>query len=263
MKRFPTRKPVMAWCVAISAPVLAFVVLAQPVLAQFPSGRTDARRAAAVRKKSRASRESGTIYLKDFTDQEIKVAITRPVGLYTTLSGANWLGNLLPNQQATLLAVSDRAYRVRGRAKQGQVAGWIGKYAVEGISDELIEGLEKLHARQMIVDDLISKRQVALGMTIEEVEASIGSPDRRHSNTGPTGRIDIYEYVTYDRVPHTTTSFDPWGYPVQTTVWIKVESGRVTISFKDGVISSVEESEGVDFAAESGRIVPPPIFLFP
>lgn len=247
---------------ALSISALVFLAAAEPLFAQLSSARIEARGAAAERIRSRESREAGTIYLKDFTDAEVKVAITRPVGIYTTLSGATWLGNLLPPQRATLLAVSDKAFLVRGRASQGQVAGWVGKYAVEGISDELIDALEKLQARQVIVDELISKRQVALGMTIEEVGASIGSPDQRQSKTGPGGRIDIYDYLTYDRIPQTTTGYDPFGCPVQTTVWIKVETGRMTVTFEDGVVSGIEESEGSDFAAESGRIVPPPVFLY-
>lgn len=216
------------------------------------------------RQGTRLNREEGAVYLEGLVKKEVPIRINAATAAYSTLKADRWLGNLLPNQEATLLAISEKAYRVRARARQGQVAGWISKAAVDGVTPEMAENLTKLHERQLLVNDLIANRQVALGMTSEEVGLSLGAPDKRNSKVNKEGRTDSFEYITFERVPQTSTSIDQFGRPFNSTVWLEVETGRVTIDFEKGVATSIEESEGADKVAAGAnvRIVPPPIFLF-
>lgn len=216
------------------------------------------------RQRTRLNREEGAIYLEGLVNKEIPVRITATTAIYSTLKADRWLGNVLANQDATLLAISEKAYRVRAHARQGQVAGWVSKAAVDGVTPEMAENLTKLHERQVVVDDLITKRQVALGMTADEVAASLGAPDKRNSKVDKEGRTDSYEYITVSRVPQTTLSYDQLGRPFNSTVWVEVETGRVTINFEKGTVASIEESEGADkvAAGPNVRILPPPILIF-
>ncbi|MEM9283242.1 MAG: hypothetical protein AAGA96_15575 [Verrucomicrobiota bacterium] len=215
------------------------------------------------RNSSRLNQEEGAIYLEGMVLEEVGVRISKSVPIYTTLGAERWLGNLLPNQNAVLLAVSDKAYRVRARAKQGQVAGWISKAAVEGLPAEFEQNLAKYYERYQIVKELIDNHQVALGMSVEEVVASIGPPDRRSSKVTQEGRSDTLEYISYERVPRTGVSYNAFGVPVTTTTYVEVESGRVLIEFAENTVTSIEESEGVDLGQAGGLVVvPPPVFLF-
>ncbi len=220
------------------------------------------RKSKADRETSGLMREDGAVYLEGLVKKEVKVRVTQAAPIYTTLVADRWLGNLFPNQEVTLLAISEKAYRVRGQAKQGQVAGWIGKAMVEGVSTELEQNLTKLHERQLLVNDLIDKQQVALGMTQEEVMESLGAPSKRNAKVDKGGQTSSFEYITYDRVPQATTARDQFGRLVQTVTYLEVETGKVTIGFEKGVVSSIEESEGVDRQAVGVRIVPPPIIIF-
>ena len=215
--------------------------------------------------KSKLVREDGAIYLEDFLDQPIKIKITQVAAVYSNLTAERWLGNLIAGREAELLAVSERAYRIRGRAQQGQVAGWITKSAVEGVDKKMEENLAKLHQRQILVDDLIAKHQVALGMTQAEVELSLGKPDARSAKVDKDGHQAVFEYITYERVPQTTVSYDQFGRAYQSLTYIKVPTGKVSLSFKDELVASIEESEGSELAAAQGgggvRIVPPPILI--
>lgn len=215
--------------------------------------------------KSKLVKEDGAIYLEEFLDEPIKIKITQVAAVYSNLTAKRWLGNLIAGREAELLAVSERAYRVRGRAKQGQVAGWISKSAVEGVDKEMEESLVKLHQRQILVDDLIAKNQVALGMTMAEVEASLGKPDARSAKVDKDGQQAVLDYITYERVPQTSLTYDRFGRAFQSTTYIKVPTGKVSLSFKDDLVASIEESEGSQLAAQGGgagiRIVPPPIFI--
>ncbi len=207
-------------------------------------------------------REENAVYLEDILEKEIKLKVVKQAPVYSTLEADRWLGNLVAPGDAVLLAVSDRAWRVRARAQQGQVAGWVSPAAFEGLSEEALANLKKFCERQLIVQDLISKNQVALGMTIEEVMTSLGKPDEKSSKIDQEGRTDTLEYITYEKVPQTTTRFDALGRPFRTTVYVKVPTGRVSINFANEVVTSIEETEGAPDFGGGVKIVPPPIILF-
>ncbi|NLT69663.1 MAG: hypothetical protein GXX91_03075 [Verrucomicrobiaceae bacterium] len=215
------------------------------------------------RSKSDLIQEKGAIYLEIMLDEEVPVRVTQSAAIYSTLQGDRWLGNTLPNQNAVLLAVSDKAYRIRARAQQGQVAGWVSKSAVEGLPEGFEANLREFHERYLIVSELIEEQQVALGMTMAEVIASIGPPDKRQSKVTNESRADSLEYISYQRVPQTVMSVDAFGRSFATTRYVEVESGRVQIEFTDDTVTAISESEGLNFSNARGLItVPPPIYLF-
>jgi hypothetical protein len=215
------------------------------------------------RTTSRLNQEEGAIYLEGMVVNEVKVRIEKPVPAYATLAGERWMGNVYENQNVVLLAVSDRAYRVRGRAKQGQIAGWVNKSAVSGLPADFEPKLKKYHERFVAVDKLIKNKQVALGMTLDEVVASIGPPDKRSSKITQGGRTDSLEFISYERVPQTTVVYDSFGRAFPSTQYIEVEAGRVIIELTNDAVSSIQESEGIEKGDAGGvLIVPPPIILF-
>jgi len=212
-------------------------------------------------KKSNLPQEKGGVYLEGLLDKPIKLKVVKASAVYSSLKGDRWLGNLVPGHTATLLAISDKAYRVRGRARQGQVAGWVSPKALEGMDEKMVKNLKKLAERELLVQDLISKKQIAMGMTVGEVEDSLGRPDNRSSKVNKEGRKDKVEYITYERVAQTVTRPDRFGRLFQSTVYVKVPVGKLTIEFDDEVVSSIEEAEG-DNVAGKITVVPPPIVLF-
>ncbi len=215
------------------------------------------------REKSELVQEEGAVYLEGMVEEEVPVRVTTAAPAYVNLKGERWLGNLLPNQNAVLLAVSDKAYRVRARAKQGQVAGWVSKAAITGLPEGFEENLRQYHERFVIVAELIRNKQIALGMTVAEVTESIGPPDKRNSTVTQAGRTDSLEYISYQRVPQTAMTVNALGQAVPITRYVEVESGRVTVEFANDVVTSISESEGLNFAnARLDLTVPPVVFLF-
>lgn len=257
MNRLPPRLAVAAAFLSIGAsavlPAPAEAQLRRPGLVSVDREDRDA---------SRLPREKGAVYLEGMVREEIVVRIAKPAAVYASLSGERWLGNLVPERNGVLLAVSDRAYRVRAQAQQGQVAGWVAKSAVEGITPEFEEALARYHERHEMVRELIREKQIALGMTVAEVVESIGPPDQRSSKVTSAGRSDLLEFVSYQRVPQTVMSYDFYGRPVPTTRYVEVESGRLTVEFINDAVVSIEESEGLNFA-RGGVLpaVPAPVYL--
>jgi len=116
-------------------------------------------------------------------------------------------------------------------------------------------------------------------MTLEEVTGSLGKPQKRTSRTGREGSTQTYEYVKYKLIPQTvyTPSYvqsltgyrpDPreklervvvrggYGYDAS-TVYLKVPVGTVTVGFVNGLVETVEESEGTLTGANASIVVPP------
>jgi hypothetical protein len=212
------------------------------------------------------NREPGVIYLEDVVKQPIMLKVLRPSTVYLGLDAQRNVGTLIPDREVQLLAMSDRAFRVKGQAQHDQVSGWVRPSDMGGMTDEFKDNLKKLYARQVLVEDLISKKQVALGMTLDEVFRAMGEPTKKNTKVDAEGRKDTFEYITYKNVAVSTgrTSVLPGGGFYDGFTYVKVEDGKVTIEFEDEMVTSIAESEGGAAAAVPGavRIVPRPIFLF-
>lgn len=242
--------------------VLAFLcmgLMTLPVCAQSDRiGPTGIKRADP--RKSNLIREEGAIYLSDMFDEEMPIHITSPVRVFSDLKAERWIGDLFGDRPAVLLAVDEKAYRIRGQAKQGQIAGWISKTAVTGLPEGFEENLRAYHERFIVVSELIENHQVSLGMTMDEVLASLGNPAERQSISTTEGRQDSFDYIFYKKVPETFVAYDPMGVPYTATRMIEVESGRVSVEFIEGLVSAIAESQGISRSSARRDIVvsPPP-----
>ncbi len=199
------------------------------------------------RNKSKLIPEKGAVYLEGLVSQELKVQINQAGPAYSDVNGKRWIGNVNPNQVAVLLAVSDRAYRVKAQAQQGQIAGWVSKGIITGVPDGFEEKLVKYHERYEIVRQLIDNKQVALGMSTDEVIASIGPPDAKSSHLDANSRLDTFEFISYTRTPQEYVVYNNFGIPTIGTRYVEVESGRVTINFTNNLVSSISETAGLNF----------------
>lgn len=206
--------------------------------------------------------EPNTFALEGLTPKPIvlKVQIEAPVYPTSKFQGA--LGSFAPGTPVTLLAMSDTAYRVRGRARHGDVAGWVHLTDVQSSDPNLYANLKKLYERTRQVDELIQQKQVALGMTSQEVQASMGKPSRKSSKITAAGKEERLEYSIYEQVPQTSTGVNAFGQIVQTVVYVRVEVGTLSLSFKDNVVSEITEVKGNPLRGGGVMTVPPPVTGF-
>jgi hypothetical protein len=207
-------------------------------------------------------REEGALYLEDLLEDPIKLKVLKPVNTYASLKGKRYLGTLRVGQEVTLVAVSERAYRVRGKAQQGQIVGWAGPAFFKKLAPDFVANLKKAAERKAMVADLIENEQVALGMTGEEVEASLGEPTKRSAKVTAEGKKETLEYITYDKVPQTSWARNAFGFLYKRTTYVKVEKSKLTITLNDDLVSGIEESETNEDRRDRGIIVPTPVHLY-
>lgn len=217
-------------------------------------------------RKSKLQREEGTTYLEDFLPrgQKLLVPVAEGTNLYYKTDLQRYLGTMKA-QRVEVVAIfgEGAAFRVRGKAQQGDVVGWVAPEALSDMPEKLVADLIKAGQRFTAVEALIEQKAVAIGMTDAEVERSLGRPEKMSSRvSGKEGASASWEYITYETVPRQVTGYDRLGRLVTQTQYVKVPSGNLTVMFKDGIVDEIERTEGVDERdAGSVRIVTPPIVL--
>jgi hypothetical protein len=212
-------------------------------------------------KSSLQNLEPGTFSVEGMTPKPVILKVQIEAPMYPTSKFQGALGSFAPGTLVTLVAMSDTAYRVRGRARHGDVAGWIRPAEVLSPDPNLAANLKKLYERTKKVEELIQNHQVALGMTSQEVQASLGKPSRTSAKINAAGKEEKLEFSIYERVPQTTTSQNAFGQLVQTVIYVKVEVGTLGVSIKDGIVSEIEETKGNPLGGGGVQIIPPP-FVF-
>lgn len=185
-------------------------------------------------------REAGAAYLEDITGKEHFVFIREPVPIYFEANFKRYLGTLRPGQRLELQAIADKAVRVKGKAKQGQVSGWILRSDVENLGEEFVENVQKAYARYTKVKRMIENKQVALGMTQEEVALSLGKPTNTRRRVDPQGTREVWEFVQYDRILRPTGAYDDFGKPIYVFETIAVST--VAVVFDNDAAIAVEET---------------------
>lgn len=211
--------------------------------------------------KSSLPQEPGTFSIEGLTPKPLVVRIQAEAPVYTTNKFDRAIGSFAPGVPVTLVAMSDTSYRVRGRARHGDVAGWVKQSDVLSADPMLADKLKKLFERTKQVAELIKNNQVALGMTSEEVQASLGKPTRKSAKINAGGKEERLEYALFEKVPQVTTGRDAFGQIVQTIVYVKVEVGTLSLSFKDNVVDEIEETKGNPLGNGGVQIVPAPILF--
>jgi len=220
-------------------------------------------------------RQSGAIYLSDFGLDPLKIKILRPAPCYFDLARTRYAGTLRFPQVIQVEALTDEMCRIRGNAQQGGVAAWISYDELEPLPEGLLANLKKSEERRLIVDGLIATNEVAIGMTVEEVGRSLGKPQKTTRRANTEGTREILEFIKYELVPQTTYApgynqtiiknpIQPGGVIVQNTggylantIYVKVPVGTLTVTFEEGLVSALDQTEGNTTGGQVSIVTPP------
>jgi hypothetical protein len=210
-------------------------------------------------RKSLLDSEPGVIYLERILGKPLELQVVKEAPVFSDTEGKHRLGTLAANQTVKLEAVTDKIYRVRGQGTHSGIAGWVAPWAFSSKDPQFVARLKEFYDRQIEVQAFIDAKQVAVGMTLDEVSQARGKPTKtsiRKAEKGETGR---WEYIDYEQVKHYITRVDPSTGQVyrQLSHIEQVEKGRTSVEFGDGIVTAVEESE--DHQGGSVRIVVPPL----
>lgn len=248
--------PSPAQALALAAVTLSLALTLPPATASAQSS------GLGNRSRLAANTEPGAMYIEDILPKPVRLTVAGESVIYYQLDLQRPLGAMAPGTPVQLVAMAEDLYKVRGRARHGDVAGWMKMSDLKSADPKLAEKLKAFFERQKAVDEVIANKQVALGMTVDEVKTSLGNPSRKSSKITAAGREEALEYSIFDRVPQITTGRDAEGNLVQRTIYVKVEVGRLTVSFKDNIVTEIQETMGNPLGPGGVRIIPGPITVF-
>ena len=185
----------------------------------------------------------------------------RPI--YYAQDMERYLGTLRTGQPVELQAIRDdgQAYRVRGQAQQGQVAGWVDPKFLVPLKREFLAALRSNAARHRDVQALIARNEIAVNMTEDEVIAALGKPSRKATRVDAGGKGEVWEFVRFERVPQQMQNYDQYGRLVLTTVYVKVPAGKLSVTFEENLVTAMEQSEGTLARDARAKIVTAPLLV--
>ncbi|MDB6077996.1 MAG: hypothetical protein JWO82_1743 [Akkermansiaceae bacterium] len=235
-------------------PVVLFAVLAS-----HPLG-------AQVRKdehKVGIDRDPDVVHLADYVKDPIVLQVVNPATVFSDKGGNTKLGTLQANQSVVLEAMTEKAYRVRGKGETNGIAGWVGPKAFSSTDPKFVENLKNFYHRQIEVAKLIAAQKVAVGMTPDEVQQSLGKPTTTQVKRTAEGSSGKWEYIQYEDVSHYSYVRDPISGQVfrQLVGVTREEKEKTVVEFEAGLVSALEESEQKR-GGPVKIIVPPVIFAW-
>jgi hypothetical protein len=208
-------------------------------------------------------RDPDVVHLAEHVKAPIELRVIKEAPVFSDKNGKTKLGVLVADQTVTLEAMTAKAYRVRGKGEKHGIAGWVGPGAFASKDPDFVANLKKLHARQLEVQKLIEEKQLAIGMTPEEVEKSRGAPMKTQVKKTGRGQTGRWEYVEYEQVSHFHYVRDPISGQVfrQLSHVTQEEKNKTVVEFENGVVTALEESE-----QRTGTpvkiVVPPVVFVW-
>ncbi len=212
--------------------------------------------------RSSLPQEPGVMVVEDLLDPPLELELAEDAVVFADSGFSRRVGLIRAGTRVRVAALSEHAVRIRGRAVHADVAGWLKMEQLKAPDPELFDNLKAMFERHQLVADLIARNQVALGMTVGEVQASLGAPTRKTSELTAEGRRDVLEYAVFERVPQVQTVRGADGRLYNTTVFLRVQTGSLKVTFEDDQVVSIAEEEGNPLPDTRVRIVPPPIILF-
>jgi hypothetical protein len=212
-------------------------------------------------RKSLLDTDPDVVYLDQTMTKPIDLKVIKEAPVFSDKEGKIRLGTLKANQTARLEAITDNIYRVRGQGTRDGIAGWVAPWAFTSKDPQFVVHLKDLYDRQLQVQALIQAKQVAVGMTLDEISRSRGKPTKTSLRKTEKGQSGRWEYIDYEQIKHYTTRVDPvtGGVYRQFSHITQVEKSRTAVEFKDDVVTAVEESE--DRQGGNVRIVVPPLIF--
>lgn len=210
-------------------------------------------------KSSLLNSDPDVVYTEEFTDKKIELLVLKPATVYSTKKGGRKLGVLKVDTKVTLIGLTGKAYKIRGTATHGGVSGWVSPKALGSKDRDFVENFKKVYERQKVVRDLIARHEVAIGMSVEEVSASLGRPTKTKVRQTIKGKTGVWEFIQYEEQDHYQTVRDPLTGRVfrQYSHTTKEELGKIVLEFEGEVVTAIEETEN----NEGGKvkIVAPPL----
>jgi hypothetical protein len=203
-------------------------------------------------------RYDDVLYLDELNQAPLQLKVLQRTPITFSRDSRSEFAHVSQGQTVTVVGVGEGMYYVSTRIVTGPARGWVVADALEAPPAQLLETLRKRHERIVANRALIAHHEVALGMTPEEVRASLGKPERRTRNRTQEGEEEQWMYLTYRYLPYYTNYYDDKGVLRQLVYYRRVPAGHKVISFHGGEVVATTDEENRGERAPEAVVVPVP-----
>ncbi len=215
-------------------------------------------------RKSLIDSDPSIVHLLDNPNMQISLKVIANAPIYSDINGKSKLGEIRANQEVRVEAITDRAYKVRGKGTVNDVAGWVGPGAFAAKDPNFVANLKSYYTRQLEVNKLIAEKKVAMGMTPAEVIQALGKPEKTTLKQDAEGESGKWEFIEYAEQKNYNTIQDPVSGQIfrQLVSVTQIEKSKHVIEFSKGVVSSIESTEDKTGGGNVRIVVPPVVFCW-
>jgi len=217
--------------------------------------------AAAEPRRSLLDSDPEVIYLKDHVAEPVILLVEKPANVYATKKGGTRLGVFNEGTKVELIGMTDKVYRVKGKARHAGVIGWVNPKLLSSENKNFIANLKSFYQRQILVNELVANEDIAIGMTLDEVSKSIGEPTETEVRQTIKGQSGKWDYIICEEQKHYRTVIDPKtriAYRQLTHITTE-EKSRTTVEFEHNVVTAITRKENK--GPGKVRMVPIPIIF--
>ena len=210
-------------------------------------------------RKSLLDVDPGVVYLGQTLKKPVELKVVKEAPVFSDKDGSHRLGTLKADQTVRLEAITDKIYRVRGQGTRDGISGWVAPWAFSSNDPDFVANFKLLYQRQIQVQELIAAREIAVGMTLDEVSLSRGVPTKTSLRKTAQGQSGRWEFIDYEDVNNYVTEIDRLtGQAYRRLVSVtRVEKGKTAVEFENDAVTAVEESENRQ--GGNVRIIVPPL----
>jgi hypothetical protein len=210
-------------------------------------------------RKSLLDSDPRVVYLTDLPDKQIELMIIKEAPVFSDVDGKVKLGMIKADQKVKIEAISEKAYKVRGQGTRDGISGWVGPWAFASKDPQFVDNLKKFYTRQLEINKLIEDKEVALGMTTDEVAKSLGQPTKSTVRLTDKGQSGTWEFIEFDEQKNYTLVRNQGTGEMyrQLTSITQIEKNKRVVEFTAGTVSAIEDLENKK--ADNVRIVVPPV----
>jgi hypothetical protein len=186
-------------------------------------------------------RYSDVMYMDEMNLPPLMLKVRVRAPLMFTRDRSSILGHVSPGQVVTVLGVGETQYYISSQIATGPARGWVRSDAIEPLAPEVLADIKQRRERTQKHKDLIDRHEVAIGMTPEEVRASLGKPDKTTRTVTKEGAEELWSYVTYRYLPQYSYVQDKYGQMNPNVIYQRMPIGHKTIVFRNGEVALIED----------------------
>jgi hypothetical protein len=189
---------------------------------------------------ARELRDATVLYLDENLPQAPLVALLGPADVFLGKDLQGLAASLSAGTKISVVGYHPEAWLVRFQKAGSTIEGWVAPDRI-AVDVKLLEQATAHKAQREQIEEAIKEKRILEGMTFEDVRKALGKPDKTSFRKDQNGRIDNWNFITYDRIPQYDYRRDAFGRFVRYTYYIKVPVGDLLVEFQDGRVIAFEE----------------------